>query len=126
MAMRFWNSISRTSTQRQIFELSVTMGVLAEMLQEAGLLDADALQSRTAAALEKAQQHTAPLPEPWVPKPSSAAPVTAQTGDPYRSAPIAEPTASCGRCGRVVAERLTVITEKGVICDLCAARGARR
>jgi formylmethanofuran dehydrogenase subunit E len=29
---------------------------------------------------------------------------------------------TCGACGRVVAERLTVITADGVICDVCAAR----
>ena len=34
------------------------------------------------------------------------------------------PMATCGACGRVVPERMTVITASGTMCDVCAA-GAR-
>jgi hypothetical protein len=44
------------------------------------------------------------------------------SGDPYRGEPRAEPMVTCAVCTRIVAERLTVITGDGVICDVCAAR----
>jgi hypothetical protein len=117
------------NTQRQLFELSVTMGVLVRMLREAGLIDVDALRRRSEQELAKGQSVELPqpavVPDPWQAKPSPSARAI-PAGDPYRNAPQGEAMATCARCGRTVAQRLTVITTLGMICDRCEARGVPR
>jgi hypothetical protein len=106
--------------RRRIEELTATVQVLVDMLADAFLLDRELLRERVAARVEQNRTDPPPMPDPWAP---IAAPKRAHLGgDPYRDAPRGEPAVTCSACGRVVAERLTVITAEGVICDVCAAR----
>jgi hypothetical protein len=106
--------------RRRIEELTATVHVLIEMLADASLLDRELLRERVASRLERDREQPAPMPDPWTPVAASKR--VALDGDPYRDTPRGEPMVTCGACGGVVAERLTVITAEGVICDVCAAR----
>jgi hypothetical protein len=112
--------VSLSAQRRQIQELRATIQVLVEMLADAFLLDRELLRERVALRLEQEREESPPMPDPWTPIPVSKRVHVA--GDPYREVPRGEPMVTCGACGRVVAERLTVITAEGVICDVCAAR----
>jgi hypothetical protein len=105
---------------QELRELSVTVRMLVDMLVDAGVIERGALQARIEAELERVRKDPTPMPDPWAPKPPPRGP--AISGDPYRGDPRAEPMVTCSSCTRIVAERLTVITGDGVICDVCAAR----
>jgi hypothetical protein len=106
--------------RRRIEELTATVQALVEMLADASLLDRELLRERVASRLEQNREQPAPMPDPWTPVAASKR--VELGGDPYREVPRGEPTVMCGACTRMVAERLTVITAEGVICDVCAAR----
>jgi hypothetical protein len=115
---------AEASTRRQLHELSVTMGVLVKMLAEAGGINVEQLRDRAEAELERQRANTPTMPDPWR-DPPVATTVPVAAGDPYRSTPAAASTVKCPGCQRVVPERLTVITERGILCDICSARGVR-
>jgi hypothetical protein len=106
--------------RRQIQQLTATVDVLVEMLADAFLVDRDLLRERVTLRLEQERDEPQPMPDPWTPVVASKR--VHVGGDPYRDTPRSEPMATCSACLRVVAERLTVITAEGVICDVCAAR----
>ena len=112
--------VGPAAQRRQIQELTATVQVLIEMLADAFLLDRDLLRERVALRLEQDRDEQPAMPDPWTPVATTKRPHVG--GDPYREAPRGEPTVICGACNRLVAERLTVITAEGVICDVCAAR----
>jgi hypothetical protein len=117
-------AIAEASTRRQLHELSVTMGVLVKMLAEAGGIDIERLRERAEAELERQRANAPQMPDPWRAQPVAGS-VPAAAGDPYRGPQSAAPTVTCPGCQRVVPERLTVITERGALCDVCSARGVR-
>jgi hypothetical protein len=113
---------SSSAMYRRVQELSVAVGILAQMLQESGHLDVAVLKQRMDAAMSGLHTPATPLPDPWHAKPVDTA-ATPVVGDPYRSTPPpAEAVVRCTRCMRTVPERLTVITTNGTICDVCAAK----
>lgn len=95
--------------QRQVGDLSILVSVLVRMLEEGGQLDSKVLRYRVEAALEAiAAARVAPSPSPdhIANPPEPQAPTTPTT---------------CGRCGQVVPANRTTITERGIVCDRCAA-----
>jgi hypothetical protein len=112
--------VSITAQRRQIQELTATVQILVDMLADAGIVDRELLRERIAARLEQHTEQLPPMPDPWTPVAKTKS--IQLGGDPYRDTPRGEPMATCGACSRIVAERLTVITAEGVICDVCAAR----
>ena len=109
-----------SNLQQQVRDLSATVRMLVDLLVESGVVDRAALQTRIEVELDRHRKDPTPIPDPWAPKPATASPEL--SGDPYRGEPRAEPMVTCAVCTRIVAERLTVITGDGVICDVCAAR----
>ena len=95
--------------QKQLFELSMTVVVMAQMLEEAGHLDTNALHERIDAELDKLRRPK-PVPAP-APAPIAAAPSKPKVHD----TPVA-----CGRCGKTVPSSQTTITASGTVCDSCA------
>jgi hypothetical protein len=112
--------VGPAAQRRQIEELKATVQVLVDMLADALLVDRELLRERVALRLEQERDDPTPMPDPWLAV-AATKPIHV-SGDPYRDAPRGEHTVICGVCQRVVAERLTVITAEGVICDVCAAR----
>lgn len=94
--------VALAQTQRQVMELSLTIVVMARLLQEAGQLDLDAVHAKVDAELEKLR----PKPAPIVAHPGKSRPPDVQV--------------TCARCGALVMSSGTTITEKGTVCDSCA------
>jgi formylmethanofuran dehydrogenase subunit E len=88
--------------QQQMLELSMTVVVLTQMLQESGHLDVEALHTRLDAELEKL-------------RPVRRAIEAHPTKAPPPDAPV-----QCAKCGRSVPSTKTTITESGTVCDSCA------
>lgn len=89
--------------QKQMLELSMSVVVMAQMLQEAGQLDLDKLHARLDAELERIR----PKPQPAI----DAHPAKARPQDF---------AVQCAKCGRTVPSSQTTITEAGTHCDTCA------
>ena len=94
--------------QKKLLELSVTTIVMAQVLEEAKLLDLAQLHARIDAELENLRPKPAPMPQsPPEPHPTKAKPL---------DTPVA-----CGKCGTSVPSSRTTITERyGTVCDRCA------
>jgi hypothetical protein len=77
---------------REIETLRALIGVLARVLRDTGVVDADVLDYRLEAALEEvAEQAAAPA------------------------------QVTCLRCGKLFPQQQTTLTEMGTMCDRCAA-----
>lgn len=96
--------------QRQVGDLSILVGVLVRVLEEGGQLDSKVLRYRVEAELETLAALRAG-PPPSAPDHIS--------NPPEPQAPTT-PT-PCGKCGQVVPANRTTITERGIVCDRCAA-----
>lgn len=96
---------------RQVGDLSILVGLLVRLLEESGHVDSKVLRYRVEAELELlAAARAAPRPQP---APDHIA------NPPEPQAPTTPTT--CGKCGQVVPANRTTITERGVVCDRCAA-----
>jgi hypothetical protein len=82
----------------QIAKLQSALGVLAAVLRDNGMVNAEILDARLEAAMLNAEEETA----------------TAQAK--------AQATTTCTSCRREVAKRQTTMTDDGVMCDACFAR----
>ena len=80
---------------QQIKLLRAAVGVLAAMLRDTGTVDGDLLDMRLEAAIANAEEE---LEEEAT-------------------------TTTCLHCGQQIDRRRTVVTEIGVLCDRCHARG---
>jgi hypothetical protein len=98
---------SLAQLREHVFLISVTVGVMADMLREAGQLDPDVLRARVEARLDEART---PPERPAGPPLDAPAP---------NHAP-ASGTATCAKCGKTVLAAQTTITERGTMCDACA------
>ncbi|HUJ57245.1 MAG TPA: hypothetical protein VLX92_02080 [Kofleriaceae bacterium] len=104
-----------TAAHRQLYELSITTGVLVKMLAEANLLDVEVLRTRAEAELAAARAQPPPpvvIPDPWASAPAQAA---------VQAAPPAAAPVTCPLCGKQVPANQTTITARGTVCDGCAA-----
>lgn len=93
----------------QIKTLSAAVTVLAAVLRDNGVVDADILEARFEAALLNAEE--AALAK------ATAARAVAQ--DRKAHGMVAKET--CTKCGAIVPANLTVMTEQGTVCDRCHA-----
>jgi len=96
-------STALAQAQKQMLELSMTVVVMAQMLQEAGHLDLDAMHARIDTELEKL-------------RPKAPPPLEAHPAKPH---PLDTPVL-CTKCGKMVPASRTTITEAGTVCDNCA------
>ncbi len=83
----------------QLDQLTAAVGVLVQMLGDAGTIDADDFRWRVEATLLNDE------PEP-----------ATKAADPAK----AEPTITCKNCQRVVPRKDSEITARGVVCERCA------
>lgn len=83
------------SQDREIKLLRAALGVLAAMLRDNGLVNADMLDVRLEAAIANAEEEIE----------------------------VAANTVTCPSCRRQVDRRITVMTEAGIVCDRCHALG---
>jgi hypothetical protein len=110
--------VANVQLRRHVEDLTTTLGVLLQYLEETGHVDAAALQQRIEAAITASHPPTTDIPDPWHAKSAAAAPPPPAVDDK----PVVEATVACAKCHASVPVSRTTITERfGTVCDRCAA-----
>lgn len=114
------NQLAAANAQlhRHVMDLTMTVAVLVQLLEEAGHVDSKALRARVEAEIAKSRPAAAPVVDPWA-QPGAAPAAPAVAKPVAKPAPVAAQV-TCVKCGATVPASRTTITEAGTVCDKCA------